>query len=153
MTPTDIALLGGLCLSIINQLVMPRMREQRKAAKARAAGTEVSWQSMNARLVQERDRSDKALQDQAEAHRAEIAELKEQHSAEINQMRDRWERDATEMRRALDAEASEMKRRYDEEMSTLSTRLSECQTKVNELYRELYELQRLLPPDVPWPPR
>ena len=146
MTPTDVALLGGLVLSVVNQVVMPRIREQRKAAKARESGTEVSWQSMNARLVEERDRSEKALREQAESHRVEIAAMKAQHHTEIQDMRDRWERDAAEMRRALDVEASELKQRYDEEMTTLSNRLAACQAEVNGLYRELYELQRVSRP-------
>ncbi|HEX5347833.1 MAG TPA: hypothetical protein VFW64_12165 [Pseudonocardiaceae bacterium] len=145
MTPTDIALLGGLALSAVTTVVMPRMRE-------RAAGAKVSWQSMNDRLVEERDRSDAKLEKQAEEHRAEITAMRAQHATEIKEMRDRWETDAAEMRRALDVEASEMKQRYDEEMARLSSRLEQCQKTVNSLYRELYELQRLLPPGTPRPP-
>ena len=38
------------------------------------------------------------------------------------------------------------KRGHEDEMSSLSARLTECQDQVQKLYRELYELQKLLPP-------
>lgn len=125
----------GIVIAFLGSVFIPvylnRRTERRIAARevaARAAeleeGTEVSWEAINRALVIERDTVKRDLATQASAHTAEIATMREAHQREI----------------------ATLKRGHENEMSSLSARLTECQDQVQKLYRELYELQKLLPP-------
>lgn len=131
MTPTDIALLGGLVLSGANQIVMPRLRDRHKDRRKKAASSEVSWQSMNEALVSERDKSNVALKEQQTSYRADLAQLKIEHRAEL-----------VAVRQALISDAEASDRRYESEIAKLQVRLEACHSRISTLTRELYELGR-----------
>lgn len=122
-----IAFLGSVTIPVY----LNRRTEKRIAAREAAAhaaeiedGTEVSWEAINRAIVKERDTLKQDLATQANAHTAEILTMREAHRQEI----------------------ATLKRGHDDEMNSLSNRLAECQEQVQRLYRELYELQKLLPP-------
>lgn len=156
MSAVVLTIVLGLPSAILTALLFPlylqRRAEKRAAAKELEENTDVTLVKLNDALFKQNDRAEHRLAEQAAAHTIEINNMREQHRSEIAELHRRWETDAAEMRRGLDAEASAMKQRYDEEMATLSGRLEACQTKLSQLYEELYELRRLLPPGVN-PPR
>lgn len=135
MSVVELTTLLGAAAALFGAVFIPlylnRRSEKRSLARDRAReqaeleeGTEVSWVAINRAIVKERDALKLDLASQATAHTAEIATMRAAHAQEI----------------------ADLKRGHDDEMSTLSARLTECQDKVQKLYRELYELQKLLPP-------
>ncbi len=106
-------------------------------AKDRAEASGVTLSKINTSISNERDRAEKALEETVARHAEEIERLRREHNQEIEDLRGHFE-----------ADALETKRLYDKRIEELSKRLAACQTKVNGLYEELHELQKLLPPNL-----
>ena len=164
-SPAELTTFVGLGISVASSIGIPLYLVHRKdkqsaataaatAAAARAAGDELSWEAINRAIVKERDDLRREVKELIAAQVITVNEMRSTHTAEITSLRDRWEADAASLRRTMDEEASALKIRYDAELSRANDRIAYCQSEVNRLYRELYEVKAgkvapELPPPVP----
>ena len=151
-SPAELTTILGLGISVASSVGIPLYLVHRKdrlasaaaavaAATARAAGDELSWEAINRAIVKERDDLRREVKELIAAQVKTVNEMRATHTAEINDLRNRWESDAASLRRAMDEEASSLKIRYDAELSRANDRIAYCQSEVNRLYKELYEVR------------
>jgi hypothetical protein len=117
-----------------------------KAQREEAEGKAVNWKSLTEQIAKERDRTASEAQKQADQYERQLEHLRKQHSDEIRALKTQWERDIERLSAAHDQERTELKLRYDGEIADLRVQLERCQDKARELYGEIYELQKRLPP-------
>lgn len=121
MTVVDATAIVGALAALVG-IFLQGYWSRRKKRKEENADNNVSWVGLNNAIAKERDN----WKAEAETKDAELEAQKTAHAAEI----------------------LSIQQRHDQENAEWARKLGECQAKVQALYRELYELQRLLPPNL-----
>lgn len=122
MNVVDATSILGAATAVIGTLLLPPYFAHRKAQNQRDENEDISWIGINKALVRERDR----LALEVEKKDGELERQESSHAATLFKMQEQHQAENEEWAR----------------------KVAECQAKVQALYGELYELQRLLPPNL-----
>lgn len=122
MNVVDATAIIGAATAILGTLVLPSYFARRKAQRQRDENEDISWVGINKALVKERDR----LAGEVEKKDAELERQESSHAATLLRMQEQHQAENVEWARQL----------------------AECQAKVRSIGYELYQLQKLLPPNL-----